>query len=120
MIYSLFADLLLIIHFCYILFVIFGGLLMLRWRNVWKLHLPAVIWGFIVQYFVLLCPLTTWENYFRDLAGESIYTQGFIDYYLTTILYPDITPKIHVFFAIILLMVNVVVYYYVFLQGTED
>lgn len=116
MIYSFFADLLLIIHFCFILFVILGGLLMLRWRNVWKIHLPAVIWGFIVQFFVLLCPLTTWENYFRELSGEVGYENGFIDYFLTSIIYLDLSPQIHTIFAILIVLVNLGIYYYIFYQ----
>jgi hypothetical protein len=55
----------------------------LRWRWIWKIHLPAVVWGFLVQYFIWACPLTTWENYFRELGGEAGYEGGFIEYYLT-------------------------------------
>ena len=114
MIYRLFADIILIIHFGYLLFVVFGGFFMLRWRGLWKFHLPAVIWGFLVQYFVWICPLTTWENYFRELGGQSGYENGFIDYFVTSILYPNINAEVHTILAITLVLLNLAIYFYIF------
>ena len=114
MFYRLLADLILVLHFCYVLFAIFGGLLVLRWRWMWKLHLPALVWGFLVQYFVWICPLTSWENYFRELGGEAGYEGGFIEYYISAIIYPGIiTPQIHVLLAILLVVFNLLVYSYI-------
>lgn len=114
MIYSLLANIILFIHLCYILFVIFGGFLMLRWKEVWKIHIPAVIWGFCVQYFVWMCPLTDVENYFRNLAGENGYANGFINHFLTSIIYPEISQNLHIFLAVILVLINLGIYFYVF------
>lgn len=58
----LFADLIVIIHFGFILFVIFGGILALKWRNLIWLHLPAAIWGVLIELFGWICPLTYYEN----------------------------------------------------------
>lgn len=87
---------------------------MLHWRWIWKFHLPAVIWGFLVQYFVLICPLTTWENYFRKLGGELGYENGFIEYFVTSIIYPEINPQIHTTFGILLILINLSIYFYIF------
>lgn len=115
MIYRLLADLILVLHFCFVLFAIFGGLLVLRWRCVWKFHLPALIWSFSVQYFVWICPLTDWENYFRGLGGEAGYEGGFIEYFISAILYPGIiTPQIHLLLAISLVVFNLLVYAFLF------
>ena len=111
MIYRLLADLILILHFCFVLFAIFGGLLVLRWRWMWKFHLPALVWGFLVQYFVWMCPLTDWENYFRDLGGEAGYEGGFIEYFISAIIYPGIiTPQTHLLMAVALVVFNLLVY----------
>lgn len=114
MIYRLFAEFILITHLCYILFVVFGGFLLLRWRWLWKIHFPAVIWGFLVQYLVWICPLTDWENYFRKLGGEAGYENGFIDHFITSLIYQDVSIKIHLLMAISLLLINLSIYFYIF------
>lgn len=114
MVYRLFADIILIVHLCYILFVVFGGFLLLRWRWLWKLHLPAVIWGFAVEYFVWICPLTDWENHFRRLGGEAGYENGFIDHFITTLIYQNVYAEIHLLMAIFLLVLNLSIYFYIF------
>jgi Na+-transporting NADH:ubiquinone oxidoreductase subunit NqrB len=115
MVYRLLADLILILHFCFVLFAIFGGLLVLRWRWMWKFHLPALVWSFLVQYFVWICPLTDWENHFRHLGGEAGYEGGFIEYFISAILYPGIiTPQIHLLLAVSLVVFNLLVYAFLF------
>jgi len=113
MIYRFLADFVLVLHFCFVLFAAFGGLAVLRRRWLWKIHLPAVIWGFLVQYFVWICPLTVWENYFRELGGEAGYEVGFIEYYIAAILYPGITPQFHLLLAISLIVFNLLIYSYI-------
>ena len=115
MIFRFIADFILVFHLCFILFAVFGGLLVLYRRSIWKLHLPALIWGFLVQYFVWFCPLTTWENYFRTLGGEAGYDGGFVEYYISSIIYPEfISPNIHLFLAFLLVAFNLLVYFFVF------
>ena len=114
MIYRLLADFILIVHLCFILFAVFGGLLVLRWRWLWKLHLPALVWAFLVQYFVWFCPLTAWENHFRALGGEAGYEGGFIDHYVSAIIYPGfMSPQTHFLSAILLVVFNLLVYLYI-------
>ncbi len=115
MVYRLLADLIFVLHFCFVIFAIFGGLLGLRWRWVWKLHLPALVWSFLVQYFVWICPLTDWENYFRQRGGEAGYEGGFIEYYISAIIYPGfIAPQTHLLLAVLLVVFNLLVYAFLF------
>lgn len=114
MFYRFFADIILITHLCYILFAVFGGLLLLKRRWLWKLHLPAVIWGFSVQYFVWSCPLTNLENRFRELGGENGYKDGFIDHFITPLIYQNVSIEVHTLIAITLLSANLFLYFYIF------
>ena len=95
--HSWLADLVLCIHVGFVFFVIFGGLFVLRWRWVAWLHLPAAIWGAVVEFTGWICPLTPLENWLRTQGGEATYAGGFIARYLSSILYPDaLTPDIQV------------------------
>ena len=115
MIYRLTADLILVFHFCFVLFAVFGGLLVLCRRWIWKLHLPALVWGFLVQYFVWICPLTDWENYFRSLGGEAGYEGGFIEHFVSAIIYPGIiAPETHLLMAAALVGFNMLIYGFLF------
>ena len=115
MAYRILADIILILHFCFIIFVVLGGVLLFRWPRLWRFHLPAVIWGVFIQYFMWSCPLTYLESYFRILAGEQEYEVGFIEYYFTTIVYAEITPEMHLLAGILLIAINLCIYLYVFL-----
>lgn len=114
MIYSLLADFILILHLCFVFFAIFGGLLALRHRRIIWLHLPALFWGIVVQFFSLMCPLTEFENKFRILSGESGYSEGFIEYYVTKILYFHIDYWFHFALGLFLLLINLLIYFYIF------
>ena len=78
MFYTFAADVLLIVHLLFILFVILGALLVMKWRWVIYLHLPAVFWGILVEFSHGICPLTPWENGLRLAAGEASYESSFI------------------------------------------
>lgn len=82
------ANLTLLIHLAFVLFVVFGGLLALRWRRAPWVHLPALAWGVFVETTGRICPLTPLENHFRILAGEAGYAGGFVEHYLLALLYP--------------------------------
>lgn len=87
------AELALAIHFGFILFALFGGLLVLinrRW--IWA-HLPAVIWASIVNLASWTCPLTPIEQHYRQAAGQSGYSGGFVEHYIGPIVYPAGMPR---------------------------
>ena len=111
MLLRLAADSLVLFHLGFILFVLFGGLLALKWRPVMWLHLPAAAWGVAVEVFHLPCPLTRWENLLRQLAGQEGYGGGFIEHYVLALIYPaGLTPQIQLGLGALVLLVNLTVY----------
>lgn len=111
MIHGLAADAVLLLHLAFILFVVLGGLLVLRWPRLALLHLPAVAWGATVECLQLLCPLTPLENRLRRLAGERGYEGGFIEHYLEPLIYPaGLTPGIQLGLGALVLLINLVPY----------
>ena len=110
------ADALVVIHLGFILFVLFGGLLLLRWPRLLWLHLPAVAWGATVEFFHLLCSLTPWENQLRQAAGDAGYEGGFIEHYLIPVIYPaGLTPQVQLWLGGFVVLINVAVYAYLLL-----
>jgi len=92
LIWGLLADLAATLHLGFVAFAILGGLLVLRWRWVAWLHLPAAAWGVLIELTGGICPLTPLEVRFRGMAGEAGYSGGFVEHYLMPVLYPgDLT-----------------------------
>ncbi|MGH7651402.1 MAG: DUF2784 domain-containing protein [Gemmatimonadaceae bacterium] len=83
------ASIVLSIHFAFVLFVVLGGLLVLRWPRLAWAHIPAAVWGVLIEYSGWICPLTPLENWLRARAGEVGYTGGFVEHYLLRTLYPQ-------------------------------
>jgi hypothetical protein len=110
--YRALADLVLILHFTFILFVTLGGLLLFRWPRVAYLHLPAALWGMLIEFASGICPLTPLEQRLRRLGGEPGYHGDFIDHYLTATIYPSgLTRGIQIALGAIVLIVNGTVYW---------
>jgi len=120
MAYRILADLVLILHLCFVFFVVFGGLLVVRRRWIASLHLPAVMWGIIVECFLLACPLTVLENSLRQLGGESGYTDGFINHYISAVLYAPISAQFRITLGLLLIGINLLIYYYVLRQRSSS
>lgn len=120
MLYSILADVVVIIHFLFILFVLFGGLMVLRWRKAVYFHIPAFIWGALIEIAGWICPLTPLENKLRSLAGQSGYSGDFIGHYLEKIIYPDfLTREIQIIFGSAVIIVNLIIYGYI-IFGKSD
>ena len=86
--YRVLANVVVVVHIAFVLFVVFGGLLVLRNPRLAWLHLPAAAWGVMIEFAGWTCPLTPLENEFRLRGGEAGYSGGFIEHYLLPILYP--------------------------------
>jgi len=107
----LLANLVLIIHFAFILFAVLGGFLVLRWRWAVVLHLPAVAWGVYIELSGNICPLTPLENRLRHRAGEAGYEGGFIEHYIMGVMYPDgLTHNVQLALAGTLVAINLLAY----------
>ena len=106
------ADVLLLLHAAFVLFVIAGGLLVLRWPRLAWVHLPAAAWGAAIEFLGFICPLTPVEKAWRRAAGERAYEGGFIEHYVTAALYPaGLTRTMQVALGTLVLAVNGWVYW---------
>ena len=109
--YPLLADLVLIVHLAFVVFVLCGGLIVLRWRWIVWLHLPAVAWGAVVEFTGWICPLTPLENWLRAQGAEVGDEQDFMARYLLPILYPgDLTRELQLLMGTVVVVLNVAVY----------
>jgi hypothetical protein len=112
--YNTLADLVLLAHLAFVAFVIFGGAAVLRWPRLASVHLPAVIWGVLIEYAGWICPLTPLENELRQAAGETAYAGGFVEHYVVPVLYPaDLTRTVQIVLGSVALLLNAVVYWHV-------
>jgi hypothetical protein len=101
------ADLVVVVHAGFVVFVVLGGLLVLRWPTLVWLHVPAVLWGALVELAGWTCPLTPLE---QRLRGQG-YRGGFVDRYCLPILYPDeLTRSVQVVLGAAVILVNLLVY----------
>jgi hypothetical protein len=109
---ALAADALVLAHLVFILFVVLGGLLVLRWPRIAWLHLPAAFWGALIELTgSIICPLTPWENTLRQAAGDAGYSSGFIDHYVVPLVYPPgLTRNTQVWLGLAVLAVNALAY----------
>ena len=111
MLLSLLADLVLVVHATFILFVVLGGLLVLWQPRIAWVHIPCAIWGAWVEFAGWICPLTPLEVDLRARAGEIGYEGGFIERYVTAALYPQgLTREIQIGLGIAVVAVNVIIY----------
>ena len=111
MIYLVLADLVLILHFLFILFVVLGAVLVLRWKRVAWIHVPCALWGAWIEFQGWICPLTPVENRFRGLGGEAGYSSGFIEHYLVPLIYPSgLTRGTQIQLGVVVVAINVAVY----------
>ncbi|NBC23267.1 MAG: DUF2784 family protein [Gammaproteobacteria bacterium] len=105
------ADAVLLLHGVFILFVVAGGLLALRWPLAAAVHLPCAAWGAYIEFSGGICPLTPLEQRLRTLAGEAGYSGGFIEHYLLPLIYPaGLTPTVQVLLGSGVIVVNLIVY----------
>ena len=111
MLQSAAANLLTVVHFMFVMFVIFGGLLVFRWPRAAFVQLPALAWGVAIEINNWICPLTPLEQSLRRAAGEDGYSGGFIDYYIVPLIYPaGLTPDIQQVLGISVLALNAAIY----------
>lgn len=106
------ADALLVLHGAFVLFVVLGGVLVLRWPWLAWLHLPAAVWGAVIEFAGFVCPLTPLENAWRRAAGGTGYAGGFIEHYVTAALYPTgLTRTVQVVLGLSVLALNGWIYW---------
>lgn len=109
--YYLLSDLIVLVHFLFIAFVVAGGLLVVRWPRLAFIHLPAAVWGALIEFTGWICPLTPLENNLRRLGGGSPYGGDFIGQYIIPVIYPaNLTPVNQYILGAIVIIFNLVFY----------
>lgn len=111
MLFLIAADLMVVLHLGFIGFIVIGGFLVLRWRWVLFLHVPAAVWGALIEFKGWLCPLTPLEQQLRQASGQTGYTGGFIEHYILPIVYPsNLTREVQIVLGTFVVVINVAIY----------
>ena len=114
MLYRFLADCLVLVHLAFVVFVVAGGLLVLWRPSLRWIHLPAAVWGALIEFTGWICPLTPWEQALRAQAGQVGYPTGFIEHYILPVLYPQgLTPGVQTALSFLVIVVNVIIYAFV-------
>jgi Protein of Unknown function (DUF2784) len=113
--YQLLADLIVLAHAAFVVFVVLGGLLIVRWwRLVW-IHLAAIVWAVLVEFFGWVCPLTPLENWLRRRGGQGGYSSDFVAHYILPLLYPEgLTHRVQIGLGVLVILINVAIYTWIF------
>lgn len=119
--YAVLADAVALVHFLFVLFVVAGSLLALRWPRAAWFHAPALMWGLIVECAGALCPLTPLENRLRVLGGESGYNEDYVSHWLLSLLYPaSLTRSLQVTLGGSLLLLNLCLYAWIWSKRRRE
>ena len=111
MFYRLLADVVVFIHLGFILFVVVGAVFAIRWQRVVWLHIPAVLWGVLIEFAGWVCPLTPLETWLRIKGGMTGYSTGFVERYILPLIYPvNLTRNTQFILGMLVLGINVVIY----------
>jgi Protein of Unknown function (DUF2784) len=114
------GDATVVVHAGFVVFVVLGGLLALRWRRIVWLHLPAAAWGIAVEFAGWICPLTPLENALRERAGIAPYHGDFIEQHVVPLLYPDrLTRGTQFLLGSLALAINAFVYWRIAVRGSR-
>lgn len=113
--YSLLADAVFVIHFLFVIFVVAGGLLVLWHPRLAWLHVPAAVWGALIEFAGWICPLTPLENHLRLVSGGESYGGDFIVHYIAPVIYPaGLTTSVQYILGGGVIIVNLTIYAVVF------
>lgn len=114
------ADGIMLLHFAFILFVGLGGLFCLRWKRAAWLHLPAAIWGAVIEFSGGICPLTPLEQRLRMAAGRGGYAGSFVEHYLLPLIYPAALDEfLRLMLGVAVILINLIVYGWVWFRSVR-
>jgi hypothetical protein len=100
----------LVFHLAWILWVIFGAFWTRsrRWLSVF--HIASLVWGILVEVGPWPCPLTMAEDSLQRHAGMASSQGTFLQYYLSLIVYPNVSEKLIVVCGVAVCFVNLLIY----------
>lgn len=103
MLYKILADIIVLIHFLWIIFLFIGAMWGRKNVIVKILHLSGLVFAFIIQIFDWYCPLTYLEVWLRANHDPDLtYTGSFIIYYMEKLVYVGISRYIVLIFTLFL------------------
>lgn len=104
-------ELVVLVHFGFIVWLVSGGFLVIKWWWLALLHLPALVWGVLLEWNGWVCPLTPLEKELRSERNMTVYDTGFIENYIIPVIYPEgLTREIQMTMAVGLVLVNIITY----------
>lgn len=105
MAYHIIADIILVVHLGWIIFMLYGFVLTIRafWRPAFwdrwlfrSIHLGGIIIVAGLEILGKYCPLTLWENALRHRYNPANdYPGNFILGYIDKLIYPDVSPLVY-------------------------
>lgn len=111
MFYRILADAVVVLHLSFIIFIVFGGILVFRWRRWAWFHLPAASWGVLIEFAGWICPLTPLENWLRAKGNSFDYSTSFIEHYIIPLIYPTaLTRELQLLLGTLVLAFNIGIY----------
>ena len=111
MLYKILADIVVLIHFLWILFLFFGAFWGIKNKGVKIFHLSGLAFAFIIQIFDCYCPLTHLEVWLRSKHFSTLtYVGSFIIHYVEKIVYIEISRLVVLMFTILLCGLNAWLY----------
>jgi len=114
------AELIVFLHFAFIMFVLFGACLTLRWKWIAWLHVPAFLWGAAIEFLGAVCPLTPLEQRLRVAAGEAGYSGGFVEHYIVPVIYPvGLTAAIQFWLGLGVVALNAAIYAWILVRWRQ-
>ncbi len=120
MFFRLLADIIVLLHFVFILYAMFGGFLLLLSKRLAWLHMPAVVWAAGIEFGGWICPLTPLENYLRTKGGGLTYRSGFVEHYILPLIYPAaLTRSLQIAIGCLVVGMNLAIYWWVFSRSTS-
>ncbi|MFQ5990319.1 MAG: DUF2784 domain-containing protein [Candidatus Methylomirabilales bacterium] len=119
--YGVLADVVVLLHFAFVLFAVFGGFLVLRWKRCAWIHIPVVLWAALIEFTGWVCPLTPLENWLRAQGGATGYRSSFIEHYIFPVLYPtQLTRQLQIVLGLLVLGINLAIYGWVLRRAVKS
>jgi hypothetical protein len=111
MLFRFLADITVLLHLFWILFLIGGAVWGRRSRLVMVSHVLGLAFSLLLQLFGWYCPLTHLEFWFRQHCDPAVaYRGSFIAHYAEKLVYLDVEPGTVLAITVLLVIVNGFIY----------
>jgi hypothetical protein len=115
MVYRLLGDAVITLHFLWILFILFGLLIVGKYGRLIWVHLGGLAFTLILNIGGWFCPLTYLENHLYSLYNRQLtYAGSFVGQYLQKLIYLDVGEVYLRIAAVIWVAINLGGYVYLF------